>query len=153
MKEVSVRDIFLALKENGFYHLRQEWTAEDVDGVIVGGCLLQQGAMNLGVKAHGYASLQNKLNQFDFIDSNSRWSLMEENPVGDLLIHWNDATTSKWIKDKDNFEGGRWVDGYLLPTYEDVVKMAEEILNPFMDKKVYLEEKDWNFRKIESVSK
>lgn len=47
-KEFTVREVFDALKQNGFEHIRSMWQ-DTHNGSLTGGCILGQGAANLGV--------------------------------------------------------------------------------------------------------
>lgn len=48
-KTVTVREVFEAIKENGFEHLRREWLQTSSDGKVIAGCVLGQAGVNLGV--------------------------------------------------------------------------------------------------------
>lgn len=137
-EQVTVKQVFDALAENGFQHLRRTWFAEDVTGVITGGCVIQQGAMNLGVVASGGSfapySLAAQLDTLP-VAKNSKWYTAEARPVaGQTIIHWNDK------RGPDSH--------YKLRTYKAVIKMAKEILEPHFEKKLTLKKREWKYRKI-----
>lgn len=141
--KVTVEEIYEALKKNGFEHLRGVWYKGNGGDLIAGGCVLQQGAMNLGVATiDSDASLYSVLNRF-IVSTASKWSehpatkfkLSEmDRGAGSVIVRWNDAYNEK---DKS------WV----LPTYEDVIAMAYEVLRPFFKKTVKLETHEWNFKR------
>ena len=156
-KEVTVRQAFEALKENGFEHLRGRWSAEDIEGVITGGCALQQIALNLGVEGNSRDSqdeedqytLANQLNRW-VIRKDSRWAkdeygdVSEYRGLGDIIMEWNDRYEGTIYNNKT----GRYERQYTLPTYQDVVNMAEQVLRPHMDKTIKLRTRTWNARKV-----
>lgn len=136
--EVTVRQVFNALKKNGFEHLRGSWFMfKDEDGeqfedmhdatkrtVVIGGCILGQGAINLGSDSD---TLIVQLNQFK--NKSARWMTLDR-PVADSIIYWNDKIG---------------VDGlWALPAYEDVVNMAHDILLPYFKEKITLKTYGWN---------
>jgi len=75
----------------------------------------------------------------NFYNNNEKWNDTgyPSRSVGSLIIHWNDKYENEYKYDDD----GRIVSSeqvYVLPTYEDVKKMAYEIMEPFFDKTVEL---------------
>jgi len=137
---ITVRQAYEALAKNGFRHLREAWTKEDIEGVITGGCLLQQGALNLGVRNHdGNNSLYEQLNKYS---SRNQHGAME--PLGRALVMWNDAKIYNYEKQKY-----RWV----LPTYKAVIKKAYELMEPHFNKTLELEKREWAFKRKEDLVK
>ena len=150
MVKFKVRDVYRALEANGFEHLREEWTADDMDGVIRGGCVLQQAGMNLGVVVGGEDeddsnSLLRKLDALGQVPSNSKWVVSEygSSPtIGEAIIYWNDKY--EWVYNPKTQRDER---RYALKTYKQVAKMAYDLLEPYMDKSITLKEKDWNYKR------
>ena len=138
-KEYTVREVYEALKQDGFEHLRGEWTSTDMDGVINGGCVLGQTAVNLGVldcvirstDETDPHSLMGQLNQLE-VAQDSPWFV--EYPMGMTITSWND-------KEKYDEEGEST--GYYLETYQEVTAMAYAVLEPHFDKIVTLKAKEW----------
>jgi hypothetical protein len=138
---VSVKDIYEAIEKNGFDHLRQEWLAVDWETKKISACVLGQAAINLGIipKLSGNTDDSNisdtldndfaeELDGLGYVDSN-RWRYESGlNTPGRTIIYWND----KLIDDKDPGKG------YFLPTYEDVVAMAYDVLSPYFDRDITL---------------
>jgi hypothetical protein len=52
LKVVTVQDIIDAIRKNGFDHLRSTWVHEDFSERVDGGCVLGQGAVNIGAASH-----------------------------------------------------------------------------------------------------
>lgn len=142
--EFTVKEVFEAIAKNGFTHLRKDWTAEDMQGIIYGGCVLQQGGMNLGVAvtretdaAETDSTLVRQLDQFPCISP--KWQTSGGGgSVADTIIQWNDK--GMWSEDDEKFI-------YELPTYQDVVNMAHDVLEPYFDKVIRLENRAWNINK------
>lgn len=138
--DITVRDVYNALKQNGFEHIRRDWTRADIEGVITGACVLGQAALNLGVDANTYSgNLVSALNAFE-VSTHNKWAFNKEETygVGDTIINWND---------KQDENGLYWV----LPTYADVVKMAYAVMRPHFDKPIHLTEKNWVFRRLDGT--
>jgi hypothetical protein len=145
---VSVRDIYEAIAKNGFDHVREAWLTVDWQTGNIGACVLGQAAINLGIvpiqnlnemKADEIGGALNgifrrQLNKLG--EAIPKW----QNPdaghhlIGDVIIFWND------LVDYDD-EGES--EGYHLPTYEDVTKMAYEVLSPHFDKEIILSTFIW----------
>lgn len=145
VKTYTVREVYDALAKNGFEHLREQWFKVNEDGSVAGGCVLGQAALNLSIVAtaedgwwryienmeeqpNNTYTLWDQLNKFH-INRKSKWASQGEHDpdslqVGDVIIFWNDL-----------YDFGR---KYYLPTYQDVVSMAYDVMEPFFDKKVYL---------------
>jgi len=176
VKEFTVRQVFEALAQNGFYHLRDTWTADDMHGVIDGGCVLHQGAMNLGVLSskdtNEYSeefidsdieeyeaeakylkyNIQDQLNKWS-VRPGSKWApevysgdfveqARDRRRLGNVIMYWNDLSSYDEKED---------VSIYHLSTYEDVIKMAEEVLKPHMDKTIKLLARTWKYKKVVNV--
>jgi len=162
-KTFTVEEIFEALKKNGLTHLRGQWISAP-DQKVVGACVLGQAAYNLGVPANGdyepkqgYGNLYEELVNFEVTESpwlneefykgSSYWDSSidapfegaEESNVADLIIFWNDRREYK-VGDNGMFIAtGEWK----LKTYDDVVNMAREIMEPFFSNEVKLPHYDY----------
>jgi hypothetical protein len=142
-KTFTVREIFEAIKKNGFEHLREQWYSFNNDGKAIGGCVLGQAALNLNVPADSDTSgdltsnLWAQLNQFDtpekWIDS---MYPMNTRVAGKAIVYWNDHR----VIDPETGANVTDADGYVwtLPTYNDVVEMAREVLEPHFDETIKL---------------
>lgn len=152
VKQVTVKEIYEAIEMNGFDHLRGHWMDIDAEGKVQGGCVLAQGAINLGVMAsfnetqyssHPLIQGHSLAEQLDTltVPEDSKWIPREglgmENKVGSTIIYWNDHLEY----DEKTFENK-----YTLPTYEDVTKMAHDLLEPYFDKKLNLAVREYFFR-------
>ncbi len=147
--EFTVREVYEAIAKNGFAHIREEWTAQDFEGQIYGGCVLQQGGMNLGVAVNNETgenetsmTLATKLDEF-LIDPKNPWytSNVGHKGAGSIIIYWNDK--AEFVENEDG--EGEYI--YDLPTYEAVTEMAYEVLEPFFDHVITLENREWNFKR------
>lgn len=148
MRKFKVSEIVEAIEKNGLDHLREEWYQTTYDGKLTGGCVLMQAAFNMSVSPeagadvlngtpfHRYAGLAGALNQFQ--NKNKKWAY-STNECGNLIIHWNDASHEEEIEGETDMV-------YDLPTYEDVAKMAREVLAPYMEEEVELPIVDYTFR-------
>lgn len=141
-KEYTLREIFEAIKKNGLLHLRGEWYGTNDKGKVNGACVLGQAAFNLNVPANDNYSpegnLESELNNFP-LDQNSKWATYNGSriyKVGDAIITWNDAYSFE--KDGRVAQDSKGRSKYALRTYDQVVKMAHEILEPYFDKTVSL---------------
>lgn len=154
--DATVEDVYNALKQNGFDHLRGTWLT---DG---GGCVLGQAAMNLNVAASADVSdvseespdwveyqgawrqyaLDEQLNSVGSLSKGDTWYPDEEYTqplgIGDTIIYWNDKYVYK------NGDIGTGVREYVLPTYDDVANMAYGILKPFFNETVKLLKYEYN---------
>jgi hypothetical protein len=165
IKEFTVKQVFEALKQNGFAHLRATWQDTDRNGRIVAGCVLAQTGFNLGVAYNSellveemreyirgflsdedyfairrsdewykavddirHKNIESEFNRFEY--EGKRWKV-EDRRCGSLIIYWNDLL---------NDDGE-----YKLKTYEDVAKMAGQVLKPHMNKKVHLAVRQFSF--------
>lgn len=177
-KNFTVKEVFDALVQNGFEHLRETWLNTDDQGKPTGACILGQAGLNLGVYMESgqlyddltkfyenfYSSLaqddplfednedlldaasekwtpfslETQLNEFD-VPSTSPWSVNDLHGAGATIIHWNDKLDYDYSGDKKKMV-------YALPTYEDVISMARDILSPHFDKIITLAIKEykWN---------
>lgn len=158
MKTATVREVYEALEKNGFEHLRGSWFIKNEDGVVIGGCILAQTGVNLGVLVKGhegvpperYGELDNTLTRhtFDLLSQLNRFWVSEEAPkfshsadgngLGDQIVRWNDAVELGFVE-KDGF----LKKVYVLKTYEEVAAVARELMEPFFDETVELIEFDW----------
>lgn len=198
--EKTVKDVYDALEKNGFDYLRDQWFEYDVHGNAIGGCVLGQAALNLGVygtdeedhsqiepyvgleaieeayeiqfkgrkveepdpeldyfdedknevpnlvtneeiatealKTHVNLTVEDQLNRFRV--TVAKWKHPDDpsGGAGSAIIHWNDA------KRRDEKGMLVWPTEFILPTYEEVAKMAHDILKPHFGKKVYLMQVD-----------
>lgn len=154
VKTFTIEEVFENLKKNGFEHLRGEWFSGNKAA-----CVLGQAALNLKVLANDedsdvvvdllfsdseediYEEVEYRALSYSLLNQLNRWRYrnkkwLAENDfvapgLGDVIIHWND-------KYKVVFEGGIYVRKYALPTYQDVVDMAYEVLKPHFNKTVKL---------------
>jgi len=150
--EKTVKEVFEALKKNGFEHGRGTWFT-DLENEKPTACILGQGAINLGVwgftpSTHGiyyqssideYNERPSSLNtiigaldQFE-VDEDNPWFMGRHAGAGTTIIAWNDKCDEIWDPAKQDH-----VLVYVLTTYKAVVKMAEDILKPHFDKTVEL---------------
>jgi len=190
-KEVLISDVFEALAKDGFVHIRGSWTEADVQGMITGGCVLQQGALNLGVttmyaipgegipedsKSIDGAGLYGdedpygliaQLNRFS-IRKGSKWTdvpdnddlssleTLESRGLANVIITWNDTKLNEIGHYEYSDDGDVYVidrpTGYALPTYQDVIEMAREVLAPYMDRKIILRERQWNYKRKDDAA-
>ncbi len=149
MFTTTVKELFDSLEKNGFEHLRGSWFKYDNDGLIVGGCVLGQAAINLGAwedanEAGEEGTITRALDEFPITEG--RWTEWPDNMnewdrpqnVGSQIIFWNDVTRVTGVDENENnvFE-------YRLKTWPEVVEMARECLTPYFDKQIQLKEHDW----------
>lgn len=130
----TVKQVYDALAKDGFEHLRAQWTAQDIHGVITGACVLGQAAINLGVVPSdddSEFSLLYQLNKFD-VEPNSKWDTGDK--AGSTIVLWND---------KRSYDRTGATIGYWLNTYKEVTAMAYDVLSPHFDKTITLEKKEW----------
>lgn len=137
----TVREIFEAIKQNGFEHLREQWFSYNPENKAIGGCVLGQAGLNLGIPVdpeneEKSDNLWAKLNSFD---TPKKW-LDKENPeftrkAGEAIVFWND----RHVMDGDDYaenDNGEFI--WVLPTYKEVVEMAREILEPHFEETIEL---------------
>lgn len=142
----TVREIFEAIKQNGFEHLREQWFSYNPENKAIGGCVLGQAGLNLGIPVDpefasgddtNTTNLYSKLNSFDtpdkWIDKNDPASTEK---AGEAIVYWNDrhAFDAGGGFARDDDDNYIWV----LPTYKEVVEMAREILEPYFDETIEL---------------
>ncbi len=159
MIQLTLRQVYDALAADGFEHLRDQWI-NDFNGKVVGGCALGQAAANLNVLPHstyGFdgsyitedgifgrpGSLFEALRAFPVVVD--KWKVSsngedEYESVAEAIVGWNDAGV--WESDPDNEEDYIQV-GWALPDYEDVVEMAYDVLEPFFDEVIEVEQHDF----------
>ena len=139
---VTVKQVFEALEKNGFEHIRGSWFkfSETNSNLVVGGCVLGQAAINLGVlqpidSEDDYEIDGSLVAALDRIKpTTGKWN--EEryfSGLAEQIIYWNDKT--KRIN-------GKLV--YALPTWEDVVEMARDCMTPHFKEKITLSTYEWN---------
>jgi hypothetical protein len=137
-KEFTVREIFEALKKNGFDHLRGEWVSTNSRGKAVGACAIGQAALNLGVQASpdedtSLGNLYDELQTLE-VDPSSRWYVGDF--AGGTIVHWNDLRVT------DGFGNPQYTaqkhPKYVLRYWYQVVEMAREVLEPHFDKIIRL---------------
>jgi hypothetical protein len=143
-KKVKIRDVLEAAKANGFELARVDWIVSKRDGSIKAGCILGQTAVNLGVApVDGFVfrgdtretsqyNLMEQLNKLT-VSPSSKWHYGDKSysrGVGSVITHWNDS----WRPDAN--DGKR---KYALRTYKDIVKMMEEVLEPYLNSEIELE--------------
>src|SRR5258708_27766379 len=105
VKDVTIREVYEAIAKNGFEHLRKEWLCTNNDGVVIGGCVLQQAALNLGVQGPSrYLSIVSSADKYSLVEQlnqytlrkNSKWAKFaalygtQARGLGNVIIHWND---------------------------------------------------------------
>lgn len=157
MKDFKVSEIVDAIAENGVDHLREEWLAV-YDGKISGGCVLGQGAFNLGVLPYAGAvndfainapdsSNPGLLDVLDQFGTPTKWvdpNYSVTRHCGNAITHWNDKYTYEYpdgMSEDQAYNLGLEDEGtivWALPTYESVVEMVREVLAPYMDEVVSL---------------
>lgn len=144
VKIVTVKEVFESIKENGFEHLRGSWYDTGIDGKIKGGCVIMQGGLNLNIIASGedviriapsanyrltdmlgQHSLQQQLNTIP-APRDGKWYNLETG-AGSTIIHWNDLI--KYDEEENKI-------GFVLETYEEVVDMARDVLEPYFDREL-----------------
>lgn len=150
----TIKQMFEALKQNGFEHLRGEWISGE--GQVVGACVLGQALSNLnavsqedlqrsgmGADIKVADSLVDQLNRFE-ISPDSKWAGQnwveneeyaeegywlyspESLSLGEVIIYWNDQAIDYYNQK------------YFLQTYEEVVDMAYDVLSPYFDETIEL---------------
>jgi hypothetical protein len=142
MKTVTIREVYEAAKKNGFELARDDWFSISYGGYKAA-CILGQASINLGVVPYAGEeynavidiktlshTLIGELNKFR-IPLESKWYMPDETRgVGTLITLWND-------KGEYNENNGYQYD---LPTYDDVAQMVYEVLEPFFDEEITLNE-------------
>lgn len=145
-KEYTVKEVFEALKKNGFSFTRGEYIYKSAKAISA--CALGQAGLNLSclvseeiidnpymappelekaflIKKYRSFTIEGQLNKWKY--RNKKWRRTDHGylGLGAVIIYWNDKfdeTTGEWV----------------LRTYEDVANMAEEVLRPHFDKVVTL---------------
>lgn len=155
-KQFTVREIVEAIKHNGFDHLRGRWVQTFGDK-IAGGCVLAQGAFNLGVLPWFGTDVNNLLGISDtrpestilgalnaFSNVSEKWlrthvegfrnfSRSDLESCGTAIVCWNDLATYANFLPRE----------YYLSTYDEVSEMVEDILAPYLDETVTLRVVDY----------
>ncbi len=151
MFTTTVKELFDSLEKNGFEHLRGTWFRYNDDGLVVGGCVLGQAALNLGAwenanEAGETGSITEALSNFPVTEG--RWAKWPDNVnteyapenLGQQIIFWNDTTYPTGLFDENGLEKLE----YRLKTWPEVVEMARECLTPHFDETIKLQAYDWN---------
>jgi len=166
LTKLTVREVYEALKENGFTHLRGEWLLQDYSskakGKIVGACILGQAALNLNllpewdieteakevpVLTHIYRTSNNsdvlieRLNEYTLSHQLNRFGVP---PDSKWHTFGNCAQTIIHWNDKGDENGN-----YALPTYKDVLDMAYDVLKPHFKKVIYVISAEYDSMKID----
>lgn len=139
----TVREIFEAIKQNGFEHLREQWFSYNPENKAIGGCVLGQAGLNLGIPVSPEGEEENadnlwaKLNNFN---TPEKW-IDKLNPeftkkAGEAIVFWNDHHEYDEHGDAAENDAGEYV--WTLPTYKEVVEMAREILEPYFNETIEL---------------
>jgi hypothetical protein len=164
-KEFTGREIYDAIEKNGLEELRGDWLNVDYKGNITAGCILTQGAWNLNVVPAEEDKIFNlKIYHDKEIDEdalNTEFTLSRQlnlvpplsvkyskNPeypnevfsgVSEAITTWYDHHTYKTVTLNDGFgDYEEEVEEYTLPTYQDALEMAKELLEPYFDRKFTL---------------
>lgn len=151
-KEVTVREVFEALEKNGLKHLRSNWLKTN-KGLIVGGCALGQAGYNLGVASHfnwGFRfsgkerdfTLDSALNDLGHVedhiyDDDGGIVVHRSTPLGSAIVSVNDANEGILMSN------GKYRRRY-KHSYDEVVKFARTILEPYFDKTIKVEAMDYS---------
>ena len=161
VRTYTVKEVFEAIKKNGFEHLRDEWTSYGYNGKPVGACVLGQGALNLNVPPSNDNDVHDSPFIEDLLSNATDYDEQEKiaNVYDELETKYNVVTqldrfqvkeTSKWYQVGRSTCGHaivHWNDAvdyedndrhYVLETYEEVVDMVFDVLKPHMAKKVRL---------------
>lgn len=147
-KTFTVREVWEALKQNGLQHLRSTWYIDGTeDGTAKGACAIGQAAYNLGVPytdempdESTYDNLSEALNQFT---TPRKWAHYGET-TAEAIVAVNDAyrinkETGMIARHRLATDGAE-ASGkpYYRFSYNEVVKIAHEILEPYFDKTITL---------------
>jgi hypothetical protein len=136
-REYTVEQVFEALKQNGFEHLRENWFSRETGKQ--GACVLGQAAINLNsvdpLLLRGDEEVEedknfisNQLDRWAYRGRKWRWNTPQRLGLAQVIIHWNDERDYSRVGDNP----------FALKTYEDVVQMAYDVLRPHFDKIVKL---------------
>lgn len=158
--KLNVHEVFEALKENGFEHLRTTWFGTK-DGKISGGCILGQAALNLNlyvtteniypaidIKDTFQTDINSTISQYSlesqldrFLNRAKKWDYTDR-PKGlaSTIIHWNDKEVR-----------GIRVE-WALPTYQDVVDMAYDVMKPYFRRVITVIDYQYDAIKPEPVT-
>ncbi len=156
--EYTVEEVYNALKKDGFEHLRGQWTSTDMDGAIVGACVLGQTAINLGVHANsefnGAFNLVYQLNTFP-VDKSNPWAIAYDidlpRGAGDTIIHWNDMEDDAYYDEYGDYDPEEEGPIWYLKTYAEVAKMAYEVLSPHFKETIKLAKREWKLPEVSNV--
>jgi len=161
-RTVDIEEIYKAIEQDGFDWVRGTWLHFDEDGKVISACVLGGAAINLGILptdshlkintegydyskdgyrqevedyywevrenlSHRNQDLYTQLNALGSVPKDSKWATSDgdEYGIADAIIHWNDTS------DYDTGE-------YVLKTYEEVTRMAYDILEPYFGTKITL---------------
>ena len=126
--------------------------------------------INIPLVKSEFASLYNQLNRFK-VPVNSKWYMGDGSTVGETIVKWNDKRSESctfkrhgpernlthneidWdaLNQSINKDDWAYLDdqaefcefGYELPTYDDVLDMAHDLLQPYFHETVFLTAYDW----------
>lgn len=158
LKTVKVSEVIDAVKQNGFEHLRGEWI-HSVGGKITGGCVLGQGAVNLGILSHDdtdettWGTLYTALKQFKIRSNNKwvkkarEWNIFPETNEETGKEGWNAALMIISLNDASyypDYPTDPYRAEYRIKTYAEVAQMVEDILTPFANKEIYVLVQDYS---------
>ena len=153
----TVKEVFEALKKNGFEHLRENWFAWDTEGKLISACALGQAAINLStvVSWHDH---YDRFERNNFTSSDFKHTLVSQ--LNKFIV--KGGKRNKWVNPTKKFlktlgteycppdlgtdlgdliigwNDAKAKDNFLLQTYEEVTNMAYELMEPFFDKTVEL---------------
>jgi hypothetical protein len=131
-RPVSVREIYDAIARNGVEHIRGSWIHVNKQGLVSGGCVLAQGALNLRTRIDSNGTdLYDALNRF-YLSPDNKWYMDPSLPVGSTIVRWNDKREGRIGSD------GKLRTVYVLRTWNQVLKMVYEVLEPFFDETINL---------------
>lgn len=143
MKSVTVKEIYDAIKQNGYDHIRGQWLVYDWDRKSIAGCVLGQAAINLNLIDISDKQIFNYDLQFDevsealnrfVVPSDSEWYVFADaDRCGNAITFWNDKREED-VTGQAVYHHSQPV--YALKTYDDVAAMAYDILSPYFDETV-----------------
>lgn len=145
-KQITIREVYEGIEKNGFELAREEWFSYG------SACVLGQAAINCNVVSDASQlplvyedgkllglndpkNLYDQLNQYE-IEPDSPWifndGLNHHRQLGIVITGWNDKYEIIEDRDEDGYAYDAHLE-YVLPTYDAVRRMAEEVLTPFFD--------------------
>jgi hypothetical protein len=167
LKVVTVQEIIDAIRKNGFDHLRSSWVHESFDRTIDGGCVLGQGAINVGAASHddvvddlvyGFFRTREHYDQYnesELIGYLKKFTLASQ--LDKVPANRQNEWVAKFVKINgisDRRIGCAEViifwndervemDKYVLKTYQEVADMAASVLKPHSRKSLSLLSHTW----------